>query len=250
METSMVADARPLPLDSFVNRQPPVITLVVDVIIPALDEAQAIGRVLGEVPGWVRQVVVVNNGSHDNTAALASAAGAQVVLEERRGYGYACLAGLAALDAPDVVVFLDGDYSDYPAEMIGLVQPICAGQADLVIGSRMAGRRLPGSMLWHAILGNRILAWLIRRITGCQVTDIGPFRAVTWECLQALDLKEGRYGWTLEMMLKAANQSYRMVEAPVSYRPRLGRSKVSGSPVASLKASLVMLATVARYARC
>jgi glycosyltransferase involved in cell wall biosynthesis len=246
----MGVDARPLPVDGIFNRQPPAVTLDIDVIIPALDEALAIGRVLGEIPGWVRQVVVVNNGSRDGTAALAAAAGAKVVLEERRGYGYACLAGLAALDAPDVVVFLDGDYSDYPAEMIRLVQPICAGQADLVIGSRLAGRRLPGSMFWHAVLGNRILAWLIRRITGCQVTDVGPFRAVTWECLRALDLKEGRYGWTIEMMLKAANQSYRLVEVPVSYRPRLGRSKVSGSPVASLKASLVMLATVARYARC
>jgi glycosyltransferase involved in cell wall biosynthesis len=220
----------------------------VDVVIPALNEAQAISHVLGEIPAWVRQVVVVDNGSGDGTAEIAAAAGAQVVHEARRGYGYACLAGLAALHTPDVVVFLDGDYSDYPAEMGHLLAPISAGQADLVIGSRLAGKMAPGAMLWHAYLGNRLLAWMVRTLTGCQVTDIGPFRAIIWRCLSALEMKEGRYGWTLEMMLKAAQRGYRMLEMPVSYRPRLGRSKVSGSPVVSLKASLVMLATVARYA--
>ena len=221
----------------------------VDIVIPALNEAEAITRVLAEIPAWVRQVTVVDNGSTDGTAVIAAAAGAQVVLEPRRGYGYACLAGLAALHAPDIVVFLDGDYSDYPAEMERLVAPISAGQADLVIGSRLVGKMLPGAMLWHAYLGNRLLSWLVRFFTGCQVTDIGPFRAITWDCLSALGLKEGRYGWTLEMMLKAAKRGYRMREVPVSYRPRLGRSKVSGSWSVSLKASLVMLATVFRYAR-
>jgi glycosyltransferase involved in cell wall biosynthesis len=220
----------------------------VGVVIPALDEAQAISHVLGEVPAWVRQVIVVDNGSSDATAEIAASAGAQVVREEQRGYGFACLAGLAALHAPDVVVFLDGDYSDYPAEMECLLAPISAGQADLVVGSRLAGTMVPGAMLWHAYLGNRLLAWMVRAVTGFQVTDIGPFRAITWRCLNALEMKEGRYGWTLEMMLKAAHRGYRMLEVPVSYRPRLGRSKVSGSPVVSLKASLVMLATVARYA--
>lgn len=220
----------------------------VDVVIPTLNEAEAIGRVLAEIPAWVRQVVVVDNGSTDGTAAIAVTAGAQVVREARRGYGYACLAGLAVLRAPDIVVFLDGDYSDYPAEIAHLVAPILAGQADLVIGSRLAGRMQPGAMLWHAYLGNLLLSWLVRRVTGCQVTDIGPFRAVTWDCLKALGLKEGRYGWTLEMMLKAANRGCRMLEVPVSYRPRLGKSKVSGSWRVSLKAGLVMLATVVHYA--
>jgi glycosyltransferase involved in cell wall biosynthesis len=220
----------------------------VDVVIPALNEAQAISHVLGEIPAWVRRVVVVDNGSSDGTAAIAASAGAQVVREAQRGYGYACLTGLAALQAPEVVVFLDGDYSDYPVEMGKLLAPISTRQADLVIGSRLAGELAPGAMLWHAYLGNRLLAWMVQMVTGCRVTDIGPFRAITWRCLNALEMKEGRYGWTLEMMLKAAHRGYRMLEVPVSYRPRLGRSKVSGSPVVSLKASLVMLATVARYA--
>lgn len=221
----------------------------IDVVIPALNEAIAIPLVLAEIPAWIRQVVVVDNGSSDATGAVASARGARVVTELRRGYGYACLAGLASLQKPDAVVFLDGDHSDYPAEMERLVAPILAGQADLVIGSRLAGRMQPGAMLWHAHFGNRLLSWMVRRTTGCRVTDIGPFRAVTWNCLQSLSLKEGRYGWTLEMMLKAVRAGYRMEEIPVSYRPRLGQSKVSGSWSASLKASLVMLATVARYAR-
>jgi glycosyltransferase involved in cell wall biosynthesis len=220
----------------------------VDVVIPALNEAQAISHVLGEIPAWVRRILVVDNGSSDGTAAIAASAGAHVVHAALRGYGYACLAGLAALQVPDVVVFLDGDYSDYPAEMGKLLMPISAQQADLVIGSRLAGEMVPGAMLWHAYLGNRLLAWMVRMLTGCRVTDIGPFRAITWRCLNALEMKEGRYGWTLEMMLKAARRGYRMLEVPVSYRPRLGRSKVSGSPVVSLKASLVMLATVVRYA--
>lgn len=223
--------------------------LNIDVIIPALNEAQSIGQVLAEIPAWVRQVVVVDNGSSDETAAVAQRLGAQVVHENRRGYGYACLAGIAAVAAapPQVVVFLDGDYSDYPGEMQQVVAPIRSGQADLVIGSRLAGQMQPGSMLWHAHLGNQLLSFLLRRLNGSQVSDIGPFRAIRWECLQALHMEEGRYGWTLEMMLKAVRQGYRMVETPVSYRPRLGRSKVSGSAAASLKAAVVMLWTVARY---
>jgi glycosyltransferase involved in cell wall biosynthesis len=232
--------------------------LNIDVVVPALNEAQAIGRVLAEIPAWVRRVVVVDNGSSDETAAIAEKAGARVVYENRRGYGYACLAGIAVLersgageqrpDPPQVVVFLDGDYSDYPGEMEQVVAPIRSGLADLVIGSRLAGQMQPGAMLWHARLGNRLLSFLVRRLTGAQVSDIGPFRAIRWECLQALNMEEGRYGWTLEMMLKAARRGYRMLETPVSYRPRLGRSKVSGSVTSSLKAAVVMLWTVARYA--
>lgn len=221
----------------------------VDVIIPALNEAEAISHVLADIPSWVRQVVVVDNGSSDNTAEIAVGAGARVVFQPKRGYGYACLAGLAVLENTDVVVFLDGDYSDYPAEMDRLVVPIVANQADLVIGSRLAGQMQKGAMLWHAQLGNHLLSWLVRHITGCPISDIGPFRAITWDAVNNLGLSEGRYGWTLEMMFKAVHKGYRMVEAPVSYRPRLGKSKVSGSVQASLKASLVMLTTVARYAR-
>lgn len=221
----------------------------IDVIIPALNEAAAISKVIKEVPDRVRSIVVVDNGSTDRTGEIAAALGAKVVRETRRGYGYACLAGIASVNHPDVVVFLDGDYSDFPKEMDLLLKPIIAGDADLVIGSRLAGNIQPGAMHWHAYLGNWFLSWLVTRITRSEVSDIGPFRAITWECLQAINLQEGRYGWTLEMMLKAVHHGFRMKEVPVSYRPRLGKSKVSGSPVASLKASLVMLATVARYAR-
>ncbi len=220
----------------------------IDVIIPALNEQAAIPLVIGEIPRWVREIVVVDNGSHDQTAAVARQAGARVVCEPRRGYGYACLAGIAALNRPDVVVFMDGDHGDYPGEMIRLVSPIFDRRADFVIGSRLAGRLQAGAMLPHARFGNILLSSLVRLATGCRVTDIGPFRALTYDCLRALEMCEGKFGWTLEMMLKAPRHGYRMMEVPVSYRPRLGRSKVSGSPAASLQASAVMLWTVAKYA--
>ncbi len=224
----------------------------VNVIIPALNEAEAIQQVIADIPAWVQHIIVVDNGSTDDTAEIAKKAGALVVFEPQKGYGYACLAGLAKaaeLNCVDVVVFLDGDYSDYPEEMDSLLRPIRAGQADLVIGSRLAGRMEPGAMLWHAYVGNRLLSWMIRLITRCQISDIGPFRAITWEAIENLVLTEGRYGWTLEMMLRTYHKGYRMVEVPVSYRPRLGKSKVSGSITSSLKASIVMLKTVARYAK-
>jgi hypothetical protein len=175
----------------------------VDVIIPALNEQAAIGRVIHEIPRWIRDIVVVDNGSTDRTAQIGREANARVLREPRRGYGYACLTGISALRAPDVVVFLDGDYSDYPEEMGQLVEPIESGRADLVIGSRLAKRLPPGAMLPHAWLGNVLLSRWVRMATGCAVTDIGPIRAITYDCLLALDMCEGTFGWTLEMMLKA-----------------------------------------------
>jgi glycosyltransferase involved in cell wall biosynthesis len=224
--------------------------LDIDVIIPALNESEAIGLVLSEIPKWVRKVVVVDNGSTDNTSVIAGSAGAVVVKETRHGYGYACLAGIQQLSQgkePAIVVFLDGDYSDFPAEMGCLIAPIQAGTADMVIGSRLRGHMQRGAMLWHAYLGNRLLSALFTYLSGVKVTDIGPFRAMRWDCLKNLTLQESRYGWTLEMMLKAVHCGARLIEVPVSYRPRLGKSKVSGSPVASLKAAWVMLFTLVRY---
>lgn len=170
-----------------------------------------------------------------------------VVHENRRGYGYACLAGIAALEKPDIVVFLDGDYSDDPSEMHQLVAPILTDQADLVIGSRLTGNLQPSSMLWHARSGNWLLSRIISRLTGCHVTDIGPFRAIRWECLQSLRMGEGCYGWTIEMILKTCRLGYRIMEIPVTYRPRIGVSKISGSPIASINAAVVMFASIVRY---
>lgn len=218
----------------------------VAVIIPALNEEAAIGRVVSDIPPEVGRVVVVDNGSTDATAAVAAAAGAEVIAESQRGYGYACWTGMQHASNAGIYVFLDGDYSDYPAEMADLVAPIAAGEADMVIGSRLRGERQPGAMLWHAYLANILFSRLLSALCGLRVTDIGPFRAARADALRALDLQEFTYGWTLEMMIKAARQGLRTAEVPVSYRRRLGRSKVSGSLVSSLKAGIKMFYTL-RY---
>ena len=158
--------------------------MIIDAIIPVLNEVQSIAHVIGEIPAWVREVVVVDSGSTDGTAQAAENAGARVIQQPIRGYGYACLVGAASVKNPDILVFLDGDFSDHPAEMSLLVNPIANGQADLVIGSRLKGNMAPGSMYWHARLGNVLLAWIVSHLTACQITDIGPFRAISWECLK------------------------------------------------------------------
>lgn len=220
----------------------------VAVIIPALNEEAAIGRVVGDIPPGVGRVVVVDNGSTDATAEVAAAAGAEVIAEPQRGYGYACRAGMQHAADAAIYVFLDGDYSDYPGEMPALVAPIAAGRADMVIGSRLRGEREAGAMLWHAYLANVLFSRLLRALCGLRVTDIGPFRAARADALRALGLQELTYGWTLEMMIKAARQGLRVEEVPVSYRRRLGHSKVSGSLVSSLKAGVKMFTTL-RYCR-
>ena len=199
-------------------------------IIPTYNEAQSIGRVLGDIPPIVDQVLVVDSDSSDGTAAIARQMGADVLREPRRGYGRACLTGLAAVDAPDVVVFLDGDYSDRPAEMSLLLDPLRNGSADMVIGSRLAGTRIRGAMPWHAVLGNRLAAGLISFFSGLHLTDLGPFRAARYEALKGLGLQESTYGWPVEMLVKGARRGFRIIEVPVSYHPRLGASKISGFP--------------------
>lgn len=202
------------------------------VVIPALDEEASIGRVLGDIPAPFRErMLVVDNGSRDRTAGVAREAGATVVAEPERGYGAACLRGLDALraDPPDVVVFLDGDYSDLPGEMTELVAPIRAGTAELVIGSRVLGRHEPGALAPQARFGNWLATLLIHRFFGIRFTDLGPFRAITWPALERIAMADRDYGWTVEMQVKAAKRGVAATEVPVSYRRRIGRSKVTGT---------------------
>lgn len=217
-------------------------------IIPVFNEQEAIQNVLSDIPGHLEaDVVVVDNGSTDRTVELARRKGARIVHERRRGYGWACLAGIAALHKPDIVVFLDGDYSDYPDEMTGLVKPIVGGRADLVIGSRILGNREAGALLPQARFGNWLATWLIRRLFGACFTDLGPFRAVTYPALLQLEMQDRTFGWTVEMQVKAARLKLRFLEVPVSYRRRIGVSKITGTVGGTIRAGWKILYTIFRY---
>jgi len=218
------------------------------VIIPAIDEEEAIGLVLAEIPPVVSEVIVVDNGSRDRTAEVARAAGARVVHEPRRGYGQACLAGIAAAEGVEVFVFLDGDHSDYPSQLVDVLAPILSGAADLVIGSRSLGRRAPGAHPLHAVLGTRLCVGLMNLLIGTRATDLGPFRAITASALRRLEMRDRDFGWTVEMQVKAAQRGLRVREVPVDYRPRIGRSKVSGTFSGTFLAGAKILGTIARYA--
>jgi glycosyltransferase involved in cell wall biosynthesis len=223
-------------------------SVCVAVIIPALNEEQAIGRVIGDLPNaWVHQLIVVDNGSIDRTAEIAAAHGATVVHEPKRGYGRACLAGMAALKRPDIVVFLDGDYSDHPDELPLLVAPIAENRADLVIGSRVMGHRERGALVPQARLGNALATALISSLFGVRFTDLGPFRAIGYQKLLELHMVDCNYGWTVEMQVKAARIGLRCCEIPVSYRRRVGVSKISGTLMGSIKAGYKILWTIFRY---
>ncbi|MEM1270795.1 MAG: glycosyltransferase family 2 protein [Bacteroidota bacterium] len=220
------------------------------VIIPAFNEARSIGSVIGDIPkGLVDEIVVVNNASTDETERNAREAGATVLREEQKGYGFACLRGIeyAKTRRPDIVVFLDGDYSDYPDEMPSLVDPILNDEADFVVGSRMVGEREPGAMLPQAIFGNWLATTLIRSIWGAEFTDLGPFRAIRFDALLDLGMQDQTYGWTVEMQIKAARAGLRIKEVPVSYRKRVGVSKITGTVSGTVKASYKILATIGRY---
>ncbi len=221
------------------------------VIIPAFNEARAIAQVIGDIPDSLAdEVVVVNNASTDATEENARAAGATVLREDRQGYGWACLRGIAYAQAqePDIIVFLDGDYSDHPDEMGRLVQPIITGEADFVIGSRMRGEREPGAMLPQALFGNRLACGLMRWIWDVEYTDLGPFRAIRADALQALQMEDKTFGWTIEMQIKAAEAGLRIREVPVSYRKRVGVSKITGTISGTVKASAKILWTIFAYA--
>jgi glycosyltransferase involved in cell wall biosynthesis len=222
-------------------------------VVPALNEAPSIEQVvrglLGQTPVPLAEVIVVDNGSRDGTGQIARAAGATVVTEPRRGYGYACRAGVLAAEGADVVVLLDGDAADDPDDLPRVLQPLLRGQADLVVGSRSLGAREPGSMTPHQVFGNWLAATIMRTLYGINVTDMGPFRTIRRADLLALDMHEMTYGWSVEMMVKAARAGYRYHEVPVSYRRRIGVSKVAGTVSGSLKAGWCILSTTFRYAR-
>jgi glycosyltransferase involved in cell wall biosynthesis len=220
----------------------------VSVVIPTYNEAQSIGLVLADIPaGIVQEVLVVDSESTDGTAQIARDMGAAVLREPRRGYGRACLTGLAAVNAPDFVVFLDGDYSDRPSEMSRLLEPLREGAADIVIGSRLAGERIAGAMPWQAVFGNRLAARLIGLLCRVRLTDLGPFRAARFEALIALGLRETTYGWPVEMIVKGARRGLRITEVPVSYHPRIGSSKISGTFRGSIGAAWGILGAIVKY---
>src|SRR5260370_21566739 len=220
----------------------------VSVIIPTRNEAQAIGRVLADLPrNLVNEVIVVDNCSSDGTPETAAGMGARVISEPRGGYGHACLTGVAAADTPDVVVFLDGDYSDRPAELPLLLAPIADGRADITVGSRLAGPRAPGALPWHALFGNWLAASLIRNLFGLRISDLGPFRAARAEALRAVELEETTYGWAVELIVKGAIRGLRIIEVPVSYDPRIGKSKISGTLRGTIGAAWFILSLITRY---
>jgi glycosyltransferase involved in cell wall biosynthesis len=224
---------------------------IVDVIIPAFNEEMSIGKVIGAIPKLVRHVVVANNNSTDRTAEVARAAGAQVVFEPQKGYGKACLTAMDWIKQqevqPDILVFLDGDYSDYPEELLGLIEPILAGKADLVIGSRSLGEREAGSMTFPQVFGNALATTLMRWMYGAKFSDLGPFRAISWRKLLDLGMVDQNFGWTIEMQIKAHQAGLSYVEVPVTYRKRIGVSKVSGTVTGVFGAGYKIIFTIFKY---
>ena len=222
--------------------------LRVAAVIPAYNEESSVGLVLADLPRpLVERVVVCDNGSTDATARAARDAGAIVVEEKRRGYGAACLRALSVLqaDPPAIVLFLDADRSDDATEAVAVLAPILDGDADFVIGSRALGGAEPGSLTTAQRFGNRLAAALLRRFYGVRATDLGPFRAIRWEALQSLRMRDRDFGWTVEMQVKAARQGLRTVEVPVRYRARIGRSKISGTVRGTVLAGTKILGTIA-----
>lgn len=226
--------------------------LVVDVIIPVLNEQNAVGRVIAEIPKeLIRQVIVVDNGSTDDTINVARKAGAIVLEESSKGYGSACLKGMEYIasktDKPDVVVFIDGDHSDYPEQMGTLLAQVRQEQVQLVIGSRALGVREAGSMTVPQLFGNWLATFLLRILYGVKFTDLGPFRAITYPELLQMDMQDPTYGWTVEMQAKAAKLNLKVSEVPVNYRNRIGVSKISGTIKGTILAGYKIIHTIFKY---
>ena len=216
----------------------------IGLIIPALNEERAIGCVLAEVPDWVDHIIVADNGSTDRTAEVATDLGAHVVPAPQRGYGAACLAGMAAMPECDIIVFMDGDYSDYPEQMDRLVDPIAAGAQDMMIGSRKLGQQERRSLTPQQHFGNWLACFLIRLFWSVRYTDLGPFRAVTVPALRQLDMQDQAFGWTVEMQLRAIQEKLRVQEVPVDTRVRIGVSKISGTIRGTVLAGYAIIGTL------
>lgn len=223
----------------------------IKVIIPAYNEADSIPLVIKDIPGLVSEIIVVSNNSTDATEANAKAAGATVLKENRKGYGYACLKGMAYVDEqnkkPDIIVFLDGDYSDYPEELTKIIQPILDDNIDFVIGARCKEHREKGSMTIPQIFGNWLATTLMRFMFGSKFTDLGPFRAIKYNQLQSLNMEDKTYGWTVEMQLKVLKRNISYSEIPVHYRNRIGVSKVSGTVKGAVFAGFKILGWIFKY---
>lgn len=223
---------------------------MIAVVIPARDEAPALAHVLAAIPPLVDHIIVADNGSTDGTAAVARSNGARTVDVPVAGYGRACLAGIAEAErlGADIIVFLDGDHSDYPEQLHRLIDPILGGRADMVIGSRTRGTRTRGALTPQQRWGNALACWLIARFWGVRFTDLGPFRAIRSDALRQLKMAHQTYGWTVEMQIRAAQHGLRIEEVPVDYRARIGRSKVSGTVRGVVLASWHILAVIAHAA--
>jgi glycosyltransferase involved in cell wall biosynthesis len=222
----------------------------ISVVIPAYNEEDAIAKVITEIPSTVHEVVVVNNNSTDATVAVAKAAGATVLSENRKGYGYACLKGLDYLrknDTPDIVVFLDGDYSDHPEELTQLVEPITSNKVDFVVGARVKEKREQGSLTPQQVFGNGLACFLMRVLFNSRFTDLGPFRAIRWTTLEKLNMGDKTYGWTVEMQLKVLRQKIPYQEIPVSYKKRIGVSKVSGTVKGTIFAGMKIIGWIFKH---
>ncbi|WP_350289957.1 glycosyltransferase family 2 protein [uncultured Croceitalea sp.] len=223
----------------------------IKVIIPAYNEGDSIGHVVSEIPKSVSEVIVVNNNSTDNTILNAQQAGATVLTENRKGYGYACLKGMDYIaeqsKQPDIIVFIDGDYSDYPEELDKIVAPILNENMDFVIGARNKELREPGSMTFPQIFGNELATFLMKLFFGAKFTDLGPFRAIKYEKLKELQMEDKTYGWTVEMQLKALRKKLAYTEVPVRYKKRIGVSKVSGTVKGAIFAGVKILGWIFKY---
>ncbi len=223
----------------------------IKVIIPAFNEEASIAKVISEIPDYVSEIVVVSNNSTDNTVENAQNAGATVLTESNKGYGYACLHGIDYISkqskTPEIIVFIDGDYSDYPEELDKLVKPILEQDIDLVIGARTKELREPGSMTPQQVFGNKLATFLMQVLFRAKFTDLGPFRAIKYDRLMQLQMEDKTYGWTVEMQLKAIKRKLRYTEVPVRYKKRIGVSKVSGTVKGTIFAGIKILAWIFKY---
>ena len=223
----------------------------IKVIIPAFNEEKSIAKVIAEIPDFVEEIVVVNNNSTDQTAQVATKAGANVLTEKSKGYGYACLKGIDYLSqkdkTPDILVFLDGDFSDFPQELTKIIQPIIDGRVDFVVGARVKELRASGSLTPQQVFGNWLVCFLMKILYQSSFTDLGPFRAIRWKTLENLKMSDKTYGWTIEMQLKVLRQKISYQEVPVSYKKRIGVSKVSGTVKGTIFAGVKIIGWIFKH---